>query len=113
MNPKMKEIYIVTCYSLTPVIFGTAVGVILTHVLSPDEYVFTVILQTVCVLYTFFMLVVGILKVHDYEFGKFVLTTVITVIAMLIIVFLIFLVLLLAQQMLGWLGTAYLELRYR
>ena len=110
---KMKEIYIVTCYSLIPVIFSTVASLILTHVLSPDEYVFTVILQAICLMYTFFMLAIGIIKIHDYEFGKFVGTTIITIIAMLIIVFLIFLVLLLAQQMLGWLGTAYLELRYR
>lgn len=110
---KIKEIYIVTCYSLVPMIFGTTVALILTHVLSPDEYVFVTILQAVCLLYTFFMLIVGIMKVHDYEFGKFVGTTIVTVIAMGIIVFLIFLILLLAQQMTGWISTAYLELKYR
>ena len=110
---KIKEIYIVTCYSLIPIIFGTTVGLVLTHFLSPDEYVFTVILQAVCIIYTFFMLAIGIIKVHDYEFGKFIGTTILTFIAMLIIVFLIFLVLLLAQQMFGWISTAYLELKYR
>lgn len=110
---KIKEIYIVTCYSLIPMIFGTLTALILTHVLTPDEYVFVTILQTVCIIYTFFMLIIGIMKVHDYEFGKFMLTTVVTVIAMGIIVFLIFLILLLAQQMTGWISTAYLELKYR
>lgn len=110
---KIKEIYIVTCYSLLPIIFGTAVGLILTHVLSPEEYVFVSILQTICLLYTLFMLMVGIMKVHDYEFGKFVGTTIITIVAMGIIVFLVFLILLLAQQLTGWISTAYLELKYR
>ena len=110
---KIKEIYIVTCYSLTPVVFSTVIGLVLTHMLSPDEYVFVTILQVVCLIYTFFMLTIGIIKVHDYEFSKFVGTTIVTFIAMAIIVFLIFLILLLAQQMFGWISTAYLELKYR
>ena len=110
---KIKEIYIVTCYSLIPMIFGTLTGLLFTHLLSPDEYIFITILQVICVIYTFFMLAVGMMKVHDYEFGKFVGTTLITAIAMAIIVFLIFLILLLAQQMVGWIKTAYLELKYR
>ena len=110
---KIKEIYTVTCYSLIPVIFGTLTGLLFTHLLSPEEYIFITILQVICVFYTFFMLAVGIMKVHDYEFGKFAGTTVVTAIAMAIIVFLIFLILLLGQQMFGWIKTAYLELKYR
>lgn len=110
---KIKEIYIVTCYSVMPLIFSTVAGLILSHVLVPDEYVFVTILQAICVAYTLFMLMIGILKVHDYEFSKFVLTTFITIIAMLIIVFLIFLILLLAQQLMGWITTAIYELKYR
>ena len=110
---KIKEIYTVTCYSLIPVVFGALTGLLFTHLLSPEEYVFVSIFQVICILYTFFMLAVGIMKIHDYEFGKFAGTTVVTAIAMAIIVFLIFLILLLGQQMLGWIKTAYLELKYR
>ena len=110
---KLKEIYIVTCYSLIPTIVATATGILLSHVLSPDEFVFVTIFQTICTAYTFIILAVGIMKVHDYEFGKFLGTTVVTVIAMLIIVFLIFLVFMLAQQVYGWIGTVFTELKYR
>jgi len=110
---KLKEIYIVTCYSLIPVIVSTVSGVVLSHILSPDEFVFVTIFQTICVAYTFIILAIGIMKVHDFEFGKFLLTTFVTVIAMLIIVFLIFLVFMLAQQVYGWIGTIYTEMKYR
>lgn len=110
---KLKEIYMVTCYSLIPVVVGTAIGILLSHVLSPDEFVFVTIFQTICTVYTFIILSVGIMKVHDYEFGKFIGTTVVTVIAMLIIVFLIFLVFVLAQQVFGWVGTIFTEIKYR
>jgi len=110
---KLKEIYIVTCYSLIPTIVATAVGIALSHMLSPDEFVFVTIFQTICTAYTFIILAVGIMKIHDFEFPKFLGTTAVTVIAMLIIVFLIFLVFMLAQQVYGWIGTVFTEIKYR
>ena len=110
---KLKEIYIVTCYALIPTVFSTIFGLALTHVLSPDEYVFVTIFETICTAYTFIIIAVGIMKVHDFEFGKFILTTFVTAIAMLIIVFLIFLVFMLAQQVFGWIGTVFTEIKYR
>lgn len=110
---KLKEIYTVTCYSLIPVIVSTASGIVLSHILSPDEFVFVTIFQAICTGYTFIILAVGIMKVHDFEFPQFLGTTAVTVIAMLIIVFLIFLVFMLAQQVYGWIGTIFTELKYR
>jgi len=110
---KLKEIFIVTCYSLIPTIVATVASVVLSHVLSPDEFVFVTIFQAICTGYTFIILAVGIMKVHDFEFGKFLGTTAVTVIAMLVIVFLIFLVFMLAQQVYGWIGTVFTELKYR
>jgi len=110
---KLKEIYIVTCYSLIPTIVSTVVGVVLSHILSPDEFVFVVIFQAICTAYTFIILAVGIMKIHDFEFPQFLGTTAVTVIAMIIIVFLIFLVFMLAQQVYGWIGTIFTEIKYR
>lgn len=110
---KLKEIYIVTCYSLIPTIVATVAGIVLSHILSPDEFVFVTIFQTICTAYTFIILAVGIMKIHDYEFPQFLGTTAVTVIAMLIIVFLIFLVFMLAQQVYGWIGTIFTEIKYR
>ena len=110
---KLKEIFIVTCYSLMPVIFSHIVTLILTHLVVPDEFVFVSIFQGVCLLYTFLMLIVGTMKVHDFGFGRFLGTTVLTLLSMLIIVFLMFLIILLAQQVVSWLMTLYIEIRYR
>lgn len=110
---RIKEIFIVTCYSLIPIIFALICKLFLTHLLTPDEGAFLGIFVTVCTLYAAFMLIVGIMRVHDYEFGKFLGTTIFTVIAILIIIFLIFLVFLLVQQIYAWFETLYIELRYR
>ncbi len=110
---RLKEIFIVTCYSLIPMIFSSAIALIMTHVLTPDEYVFVSLIQTACMIYAAFMLIVGIIRIHDFEFGRFLLTTVLTLLAMVIIVFLIFLVFLLAQQVWSWVATLFVEIKYR
>ena len=110
---KLKEIFIVTCYSLIPLIFSEVLSLVLSYVMIPDEFAFVEIFQTACLLYTAFMLIVGIMRVHDFEFGRFLGTTVLTLLSMVIIVFLIFLVILLAQQVFSWVMTLYIEIRYR
>ena len=110
---KMKEIFIVTCYSLSPILFAKTVRLILTHILVPSEGAFLDIFVVICTAYAAFMLIIGIMRIHDYEFGRFLGTTIFTVIGMLIIVFLLFLVFLISQQLFAWLKTLYIELRYR
>lgn len=110
---KLKEIFIVTCYSLLPVIIASGVRLVLTYVLTPDEFAFVEIFYTVCVLYSLFMLIVGIIKLHDFEFGRFIGTTVLTVLSMMVILFLGFLIILLAQQVFGWVMTLFVEAKYR
>lgn len=110
---KLKEIFIVTVYGLIPTVLGTFTGLILSHILVPDEFVFVTILQTVCVLYSVFMIIVGLMRIHDFEFGKFLFTTFLTFIAMIIVVFLIFLMFLLTQQLVGWIQTLFIEIKYR
>lgn len=110
---KLREIYIVTCYSLIPIMAARLCNLVLTHVLIPDEGAFLGIMLSVCTFYSLFMLIIGIMSVHDYEFGKFVGTTIFSIIGMIIIVFLLFLVFMLIQQVLTWLSTVFIEIKYR
>ena len=109
----LREIYTVTCYSLIPIIAARLCNLVLTHILVPDEGAFLGILLTVCTIYSLFMLIIGIMRVHDYEFGKFIGTSIFSVIGMIIIVFLLFLVFMLVQQVLTWLSTIFIEIIYR
>ena len=95
---KMKEIIIVTCYSLQPLILEGIIYIILSNVLLPDEASFLSILSTLATIYFLIMLVNGMLKIHDYSMGKFLWTTFLTVIGMAIIIFLLILLIILIQQ---------------
>lgn len=94
-------------------IFGLAIKLILTNVLVPDEAAFLGILTVCCMLYSLLMLIIGIMRIHDFSFSRFCATAVFAVIGILIIIFLIMLMFLLSQQLFGWLGTIFVELRYR
>ncbi len=107
---KMKEIYVITCYSLVPIIFSTVLRVVLSNILVPDEFVFVTIFSTICTVYTFLMIAVGVMKVHDYSLLKFIGTTLLTIGAMLVVVFIIFIIFMLSQQVYGWILTVINEL---
>lgn len=95
---KMKEIVIVTCYSLQPLILAGIIYIILSNVLLPVEASFLSILSTLATIYFLLMLINGMMKIHDYTFGKFLWTTFLTVIGMAIIIFLIIMLIILIQQ---------------
>ena len=95
---KLKEITIITCYSLQPLILTGVIHILLSNVLLPVEGSFLGILGTIGTIYFGIMLVIGMLKVHDYSMGKFIWTSVLTVLGMAIIVFLIIMLIILVQQ---------------
>lgn len=110
---KLKEIFIVTCYSLIPIIFGNVVYVILTNVMLPAEAGFLSVLMNALTIYAAFMLIIGIMKVQDYEFGKFIITTIMSIVGMAIVLCLIVLIIILVQQLGAFVLTIIMEVAYR
>lgn len=110
---KLKEIYTVITYSVTPLIVSNFLYALLSNVLVKSEAGFLNIMVTLFWIYTFFLLVAGSVKIHDFEFGKFVGTSVLTVIGILIVIFLCFIIFLLLQQFVVFLMTLGSEVVYR
>lgn len=108
-NGRLREIAIVTCYSLIPIILNNVLQLVLTNVLMTDEAAFLNIINTVAYLIFILMIAIGFMVIHDYGFGKFVGTSVLTILAMAIIVFLLILLLILVQQLTGFLSTLIME----
>ena len=107
---KIKEIAIVTCYSLPPVIFGQILFLIFSNVLLPEDFAFLAILQTVMLIFTFILLAIGMMKIHDYTMGEFLKTSLLTVLGIAIMVFLMILIVILVQQLFGFVLTLVSEL---
>lgn len=107
---KMKEIVIVTCYSLQPLIWVSIIRIVLTNVLLPSEASFLSILSTIATIYFFILLINGMLKIHDYTMGKFIWTSILTVLGMAIIVFLLIMLIILIQQFGAFVATLVSEI---
>ncbi|MBO5725742.1 MAG: YIP1 family protein [Clostridia bacterium] len=110
---KLKEIYIVTCYSLIPMVIEAIGYDILSNILTLDEAKFLNILTYICVVLTAAYLIMGIINIQEFTLGKFVFTTVVTLLAMILIIFLLFLVGILVQQAGDFVKTAVMEALYR
>ncbi len=107
---KLKEILIVTCYSLWPLIIEKLVYIVFSNALLPSEGSFLGIFNTVATLYFALLLIMGLLKIHDFSFGRFIGTTVLTVLAMAAIVFLGIMMIILIQQLYGFVVTIVTEI---
>lgn len=107
-----KEIIVVTSYSIVPIIFERIVWVILTNMLLPEESAFLSILSTVSIIWTGILLIIGMMRIHEYNFGKFVGTSILSILGVAAITFLLVLVGILLQQLGGFVITVFTELLY-
>ena len=108
----VKEITVATCYGTVPVIIANFCYAVLTNVLTATEGEFLSIFMVVMYAFAFFLIAVGIMRVHDYGFGRFIGTTVLTVLGMMLVVFLIFLIGLLVQQLASFIVSVAYEIIY-
>jgi sugar lactone lactonase YvrE len=110
---KLKEIFMVTCFALIPEILGSLIYLVLTNILVPEEAAILTIVTVVCHIIAGIVLCVGIMIIHEYDFFKFLGTTVITLLGMALVVFIIFMLFILFQELFGFIGSLFSEIFYR
>lgn len=96
---KIKEIYIVVSYSLMPMIIYSVLYVGFSNFFTAEEGGFLAIFSVITVMYSFILLLIGNMIIHDTGFGKTLLTFLFTLIFMAIIIFLLFIMVVLVQQL--------------
>ena len=107
---KLREITIVTCYSLLPIIIKNFISLILTNVLLPTEAEFLAILDVVAIIYFVLLMICGLLKIHDFGFGRLIFTSILSGLSVAIIFFLMIMIIMLFQQTYGFVATIISEL---
>lgn len=112
-NGRFKEVLIATTYSLIPIVIYTFVRVVLSHVLTLSGLAIMNGLYTVVLIFTFFILSVAIMTAHEYDFFKFLSTSLVTVFLMVLVVFVIFLVGVLLGQVWEFIASVFQEIFYR
>ncbi len=107
---RFKEITIVTCYSLLPLIIEGIIRIVLTNVLLPTEASFLNILSVIAMLYFILLMIIGLMKIHDFSMGRLLGTSVLSLAGVAAIVFLAITIVILIQQFGGFIATVVTEL---
>ncbi len=108
-----KEIFMMTCYSMFPMIVIGYFLIIFSNVITVEEVEFYYILKGVGVFLMGYMVFFGLIMVHEYTLLKAVLTVIMTVFAMGVIIFISLLFFDLIQQVLGFVLSVYKEIVLR
>ncbi len=109
----LKEILIVTAYSLLPLVIYTFVYVGLSHILPLSGGALMSGIETVLLIYTFYLLSVGMMAIHEYTFPKFLITGIVTLVCMVLALCIGFIVVILLQQFWNFLYSIFMEIVFR
>lgn len=83
-----KDIFMMVCYSLTPMIFMRVVTTLLTNFMSLDEKIYVTVLSSIATIWVIWLLFIGVMQIHNYSMARTVSSAVLTIVAMAIIIFL-------------------------
>jgi len=110
---RLKDIVIAIGYSTIPATVCIMIGTLLSRFVVEDEAAFYYMVCGVGIAYTVFMLLVGIMTVHNFTIGKTLITLLLTIVALLLIVFIVLLIVDLINQVYSFLYSIYQELLFR
>lgn len=110
---RFKDIVTVIGYSMLPMVLTYIPATLLSQVIAADEETIYYLILNISTLFFVLLLLVGIMIIHNFSFGKTIVTLILTVIALSLIIFIILLVLSLINQVYMFLQSAYTELILR
>lgn len=110
---RLKEIYIVSNYAMLPMIIYNVIFMVLSHVMTLDSVEVLTSIQMIAIIYSFFILSVGMMAIHEYDFPRFIFTSILTVLLMFLVVFIGFILVILIQQFGNFLYSIFMEVVYR
>ena len=110
---KLKDIYIVICYSLTVLIIGDVVVTFASNFVATEEVMILTSIQMVCYVYFVFLLVAGLGTIHEYGFGGNLASMVLTVVAAAVILFIGVLLFTMLERMFNFVTSVSEELMRR
>ena len=110
---KMKDIFIVVCYSLTVPIIGDAIVTFASNFVTLDEVMILTSVQMLCYAYFAFLVIAGLTTIHEYGFGGSIMSIVMSIVAAAIILFIGILVLTMLERMVSFFSSVAEELMRR
>ena len=110
---KMKDIFIVVCYSLTVPIIGDAIVTFASNFVTLDEVMILTSVQMLCYAYFAFLVIAGLTTIHEYGFGGSIMSIVMSIVAAAIIRLIGILVFTMLERMVSFFSSVAEELMRR
>lgn len=110
---RFKDILTTIGYSMLPMVLAYIPMTFLSWFIAADEEGIYYIIMYISVIYFVLLLLIGIMIIHNFGFGKTLITLALTFVALLIIIFIILLMISLINQVWLFLESAYTELILR
>ncbi|AEE96979.1 YIP1 family protein [Mahella australiensis] len=108
----MKHIWISSCYALTPLILLYSFQIILSNFITIEEGTFYYFIDAVAIIWTLALTIIGNMTVQDYTMGKTVTVSCFSVFGILAVIFLGMVFFSALQQLIKFITTLYLEIKY-
>jgi len=110
---RMRDIYMAVCYALTPYVIINAVMIVLSRLITFDEGAVYWFLAGLAVVWTAILILSGMMMIHDYSFGKTVLSSLLTVVGMGVMVFIFVVFFSLISDATAYFISLYKEILFR
>lgn len=110
---RLKDISIAIGYAMIPMIVCFNIGTVVSQFVAQNEEAFYWMIIGIGIAYGLFMMLIGIMEVHNYTLGKTLVTIFLTFIAMFIIIFIVLLFADLINQVYSFFYSIYQELIFR
>lgn len=110
---KMKEIFMMLCYSLFPLIITKAIGLVFSNVITQEEVGFYNLIIGLGTFLMGYMVFFGLISVHEYGVLKCIGSIAGTFLALSVILFILLLGFDLYQQIYSFIYTIYREISLR
>ena len=108
----LKNIYILTAYSLVPYVVITPIKVLLTYVFTQNEGFFISLMATAAIIWSAIILYVGLMNIHNYNFGETLKNVILTLFIMIIALAAIAIVYLIWTQLVQFFRELFTEVKY-
>ena len=106
---KLVDIVCMLTYSLVPFIITQLAGIVFSNVLTLDEGAFLAAVEILGIVWSGVLIFTGFMTIHQFSFGKTVLSIIMTVIGIAIIIFLAVLFVGLLQQVISFFKSVWSE----
>lgn len=110
---KFKDIMMATAYSFVPIVLIYYPTTLLSHFLTQEESAFYYLLNSIALIWSLGLLIVGTMTVHQYTVSKTLVTMALTLVMVVIVIFLWMLLFSLFQQIIDFVVNIYTELIFR